>query len=306
MTDGHTDNSDHLAQFRHALSRATGTRFQRIMRQPLRLVGAELLLRLARVLRNGILIEAKLFWGGRMNVVFPELMSNSLFRYGFCEEDMTFMLLHVLRRGMTFIDVGAHFGYATRLGSVLVGDEGRVHCFEPTPSTFRLLQRNTALARNVRAQNLAVHSRRCTIPLNDFGLRYSSHNSFFEARSAQADRRPVAHRVTPVSALSLDEYLTEAKVVPDVVKIDAESAEFEILSGMTKTIEQHHPIIVMEVGDLQVTGAAQSNELVQFLTDRHYDVFSWVDGRLSQQTAEVGYAPGNRLFVPRTGRSRID
>jgi len=298
--------SEHLAEFRRALSKTKGTRFQRIVRQPVRLLGAELLLRIARYRRDGIAAKAQLFCGGSMTVVFPELMSNSLFRYGFCEDDMTMMLLSVLKPGMTFIDVGAHLGYATRVGSVLVGPDGHVHSFEPTPSTFRLLRRNAAAVRNVTAHNLAIHSRSGTIPFNDFGLRYSSHNSFFEARAAQADDRPATQSVTPVTAVSLDEYLRDAKVVPDVVKIDAESAEFEILRGMAWTIDQHHPIIVMEVGDLQVAGAVRSNELVQYLTDRHYDVFSYVEGKLRQETEEVVYAPGNRLFVPRAGRSQTD
>ncbi|HXT71670.1 MAG TPA: FkbM family methyltransferase [Vicinamibacterales bacterium] len=303
MTEPPIDSStEHRIAFQRALSRASGTRMQRIMRQPVRLIGAELLLRIARHRPDGIRIKADLFWGGTMNVVFPELMSNSLFRYGFCEEDMTVMLLTVLKGGMTFIDIGAHFGYATLLGAALVGDKGQVHSFEPTPSTFRLLQRNAGQMRNVTARNMAVHSRSCTIPFNDFGLRFSSHNSFFEARAATA--RPVARSVTPVAAVSLDEYLAETKAAPDLVKIDAESAEHEILHGMTKTIEQHRPAIVMEVGDLQVEGAVQSAQLVQFLADREYDVFSCVDGELRRQPAEPSYAPGNRLFVPRAGRVR--
>lgn len=54
-------------------------------------------------------------------VVIAELVSLFIYRYGFFEEGLTNIFLHYLKPGMTFFDIGAHFGYFTLLGSALVG-----------------------------------------------------------------------------------------------------------------------------------------------------------------------------------------
>ena len=100
-------------------------------------------------------------------------------------------------------------------------------------------------------------------------------------------------------SISLDEYVKQTKIRPNVVKIDAESAEYHILLGMKDVLSEFKPIIIMEVGDFDVDGAMESLGLVKFLADRQYDVLTYIDGRLVEQPFEDVYAPGSRLFVPR-------
>src|ERR1035437_2648964 len=148
-----TVKSNYRTHLEIALDRVKGTRLQRFLRQPVRLLTATGLLSLSNHLRGGIRCRAKMFWGGTMNVVFPEPMSNCIYRYGYSEIDMTVMLLEVLKPGMVFFDVGAHFGYATLLASRLVGVNGSVHSFEPTPSSFEVLESNTRDTKNVKTVN---------------------------------------------------------------------------------------------------------------------------------------------------------
>lgn len=56
--------------------------------------------------------------------------------------DMAFVL-HLLRPGDTFADIGANVGTYTVLASAAVG--ARTVAFEPAPETFAWLQRNLAL-----------------------------------------------------------------------------------------------------------------------------------------------------------------
>jgi len=58
-----------------------------------------------------------------------------LYQYGFFEEGLTRAIIEKLRPGDTFVDIGAHVGYYTILASLLVGAEGHVVAFEPTPRT---------------------------------------------------------------------------------------------------------------------------------------------------------------------------
>lgn len=298
------NDSDSILDYRDRLSIAMdnvkGTRLQRFRRQPIRLLVAESLLLISKHLHIGIRCKAKMFWGGTMMVVFPEFMSNGIFRYGYCEPDMTVMLFEVLKPGMVFFDIGAHFGYATLLASMLVGERGSVHSFEPTSSTFEVLQANTRDIKNVQAMNMAVYSSKQILAFYDLGLRRSSLNSFFDPRMDKSSSEHLVKTVRQVQTISVDEYIKETSAIPNVVKIDAESAEYQILLGMQDTLSELKPNIIMEVGDFEVDGAVESLDLVKFLVDRQYDVFGYIDGRLVRQTLESVYAPGNRLFVPKT------
>ena len=106
-----------------------------------------------------------------MTVAFPEPVSLLLYRYGYFEEELTSMVLEYLKPGMTFFDVGTHFGYFTLLASSTVGERGAVHSFEPTPSTFKVLRENVSGRANVRVFNVAMYSEEGQLPFNDYGLR---------------------------------------------------------------------------------------------------------------------------------------
>jgi len=225
-------------------------------------------------------------------------MSHAIYRYGYCETDMSAMLLEILKPGMIFFDVGAHFGYATLLGSALVGEQGQVHAFEPTPSSFQILKANAMQAGNIHINNIAVYSKRERLTFHDFGLRSSTLNTFFAPRIDQRSDKYLASTVYQVQTISLDEYAKEIGVMPDVIKIDAESAESQILQGMELIFSEARPAIIMEVGDLP--GAlSESAHLVKFLVEKQYRVFKYFHGALVEveQAAEFKYEPGNRLFI---------
>jgi FkbM family methyltransferase len=61
---------------------------------------------------------------------------------GHYEPQETVLMLHLLRPGMTFVDVGANWGYFTLLAADIVGPSGRVIAFEPHPELFDQLQGN--------------------------------------------------------------------------------------------------------------------------------------------------------------------
>ena len=104
-----------------------------------------------------------------MSVVLPEMISCQLYVYGLFDELVTGMALRAGRQGDVVLDVGAHFGYFTLLFSRLVGKSGRIVSLDPTPSTFAVLQRNTAHLSNVT--RLKVAASRHNGSLTDIGLR---------------------------------------------------------------------------------------------------------------------------------------
>ncbi len=89
------------------------------------------------------------------------LATRSSFFFGTYEPAQTALFCKVVKPGDVVYDVGAHFGYYTLLASKLVGTEGRVLAFEPSPPNLARLYRHIELNRcsNVQVLELAVSDR---------------------------------------------------------------------------------------------------------------------------------------------------
>jgi FkbM family methyltransferase len=223
----------------------------------------------------------------------------TIYRYGFYEEGVTKMLLNYLKPGMTFIDIGAHVGYFSLLSSALVGEKGQVHSFEPTPGTFNILKCNASEKSNITVNNSAMYSKKGTIVVNDYGDKYAAYNSIYDARLPE----DISAKLTPaqyeIETISVDEYVGAHNIIPDFIKIDAESSEYEILLGMECTIHDFHPLITLEVGDDGVNNAPLSLSLVEFLVNRGYKAFEFRAGNIVPHLIKDGkYRFGNILFLP--------
>jgi FkbM family methyltransferase len=278
-----------------------GTRFQRLRKLPTRLLYSKILDLLTLSLKMPLSIKARTFWDEYMVVVIPELVSLSIYRYGFFEEGLTKMMLEYLKPGMTFLDIGAHFGYFTLLGSLIVGHEGKVHSFEPTPSSFDVLRTNASRKNNVYLNNCAVLSgKKEFVSLNDYGIRYSAFNSMHDPRLPRNVLPKLRVGKYRVESTSIDDYAEKNSVTPEFIKIDAESSEYEILLGMENTIAKARPVISMEVGDLGVRGAPPSKALIDFLTDRGYQYYTFADGVIIKPSLAEGkhHNSDNLLFLP--------
>jgi FkbM family methyltransferase len=209
------------------------------------------------------------------------------------------MVLSYLKPGATFFDVGAHFGYFTMLAARVVGETGQVHCFEPSPTNFGILRTNTAGKANIIASNVAVFSKPTELRFNDYGLEHSAYSSVYSARIGPGSGDELTPKVFSVQAISLDTYIKQTGSKPDFIKIDAESSELEILNGLTETISICHPIISLEVGDVDDSlKPFASRDIVLWLTERGYEAFQCQSGHISRHLPESHYSYDNLLFVP--------
>ncbi len=262
------------------------------------MVYSKVLQTISETLNIAIRARAKLFWGDEMIVVLPDSVSASVFRFGFVEEGLTAFVLEHLKPGMIFFDVGAHFGYFTLLGAMLVGMHGQVHSFEPTRSTFSVLRENTESRQNIHTENVVVWSETTTVRFNDFGQRFLAFNSIYAPRGGEKWKAQVKTHTYQVQAISIDDYVANSGVVPNFIKIDAESAEYEILRGMEKTIAKHRPIVSVEVGDVNIDGAASSKDVVGHVLERGYRALGYEEGRIVDHRLRERYEYDNVLLVP--------
>jgi FkbM family methyltransferase len=242
------------------------------------------------------------FWGGRINLILPEAVSMRIWRYGFFEEDVCLYLINQLKEGMTFIDVGTHFGFFSLLGRNLVGETGRVLGFEPTPSTFEQLQKNIAHFKNIETQNCALYSEDTSIKFFDYGSVSSAYNSAFGTREEDNSDAVSNCKEIIVKAIKLDDLIEEKGITKvDVIKIDAESSEMHVLMGMSKTLLTLKPSIILEVGDLVSNSIIPRTKNIIDWLEKEVDYIPYEirDGLIVPHIVKDQYEYGNLLFAPK-------
>ncbi len=151
--------------------------------------------------------------------------------------------IRILRPGDTVLDVGANAGYYTMIAALLVGHEGAVHAFEPSPAALPWLRASVAQSPSapIHLHPVAVTDR-------------CGHATFHVARpectgySSLRDLGADATRQVTVPTIPLDALLERLTPVR-LVKIDVEGAELLVLRGMAGLIERDRPYIIVEVDD---------------------------------------------------------
>jgi FkbM family methyltransferase len=242
-------------------------------------------------------MAARAYYGASLDVVLPEAVSTSIYRYGVFEPELSAALWALLRPGQTAFDVGAHLGYFSLLMAQRVGPSGQVSAFEPGVSVLPLLRQNCRHFPGIIVEPVAASSSSGHLPFNDFGAAYSAYNSHLRGVRLR-NVELVPERTYTVAAVTLDEHASAHDLRPSLVKIDAESWDLEVLRGAEKTLQSFRPAVTVEVGDLGVSGAPHSTEIVRFLRDRGYLPLDIGMGVLTPHVERRNYEYGNLVFLP--------
>ena len=250
----------------------------------------------AKWLGKACKVSVPLFWGQEMSVVFPEFVSGRLGKFGYFEDDVTSMFIDCLEPGMTFYDVGSHYGYFSLLASSLVGPKGHIFAFEPTAATYEVLAENAARRDNITCCKVAAYRESGPLAFIEQGLGRSSLN-FVIGDGYEPDSADSMIQRTTVPAVKLDDFAHQHGD-PDFLKIDTEGAEIPVLQGMTETIDRCHPTIVLEMGDqvCTTTGNGLSRRNVDFLLDFGYEVFEYRNRDRHRHVPRDSYCYTNLLF----------
>lgn len=243
-------------------------------------------------------VSCSILTGDRMRVVVPEIVGTELFRQGFIEPGLTAVMIHALRPGMTFVDVGAHYGYHSLVASRLVGPSGSVVAIEPARGVLPLLRANTAGAGNITVDAVAACATSGPVLLQDFGAGDSALSTILGgARVPPAERARLRADAYPVPGVALDDHLLDRGIRPDFVKLDAEGAELDILSGMERILDEVGPVVAMEVGDYHGMESPATTASLDRLEERGYRAWEWSSGRLRPHLRRLRYGYDNLVFV---------
>jgi len=205
------------------------------------------------------------------------------------EPQETAIISRILRPSMTFVDVGAHWGYFTLLGAHRVGASGRVISMEPDPRLFRKLAGNITAngLKNVTALPLAALDRNATLVLKG---HQENHASPTAPAAPAADRASEFEFVVPGEAI--DNLLDRSGVNRiDLLKMDIEGAETLALRGMVRGLkENRYRALLLELhhGILSERGD-DSLPLLDLLIECGYRAW-WID-HSDAMTRHVAYQP---------------
>ena len=150
---------------------------------------------------------------------------------GHYEPQETALLRTLLQPGMSFVDVGANWGYFTLLAAERVGPRGRVAAFEPHPQLFAQLEEN--VERNkltwVTSRRVAIADREGDVELT--GFAEDSRNRGVSRITAGVNSGGTVYRVPAgVLAAQLDGLGIDRV---DLLKIDIEGAEAFVLPTLS-------------------------------------------------------------------------
>jgi FkbM family methyltransferase len=179
-------------------------------------------------------------------------------------EDMSFVM-HSLRSGGLFVDVGANIGSYSILAAGETGVE--VIAIEPIPSTFRALRRNVVL--NEFSDR---------IQLLNIGLGKETGVLHFTADLDTVNHvlaeREIVEKVVTVPMRRLDDVLDGR--VPVLIKIDVEGFESEVIAGAQRTLSS--PVlqaVIMEVNGSGARYGFNERDLYKLMFDFQFKAYTY-------------------------------
>ncbi|MCL4552089.1 MAG: FkbM family methyltransferase [Candidatus Marsarchaeota archaeon] len=210
------------------------------------------------------------------------------------------LLKRILIPSDVCVDIGANIGYVTLIMAKYARE---VYSYEPMPSTYKWLVRNTQLnprlAAKVKCYEMALSDH------TDIQTMYMPTN---EPQSASLQPGAWAQSSTSqVKVGSLDRHLTD--IAPSFIKIDVEGAEYDVLHGAARTVERNHPIVFSELSNVyQARFGHNCREIYDFFIKWSYTcLLVWKESQFDAGPISIDPLPRelpqdgqvrNGLFIP--------
>jgi FkbM family methyltransferase len=203
-------------------------------------------------------------------------------------KDMGF-LLHLLREGELFLDVGANLGCY----SLLAAGSAHAHClaFEPVPMTYQrfcAVMSFNHLNDKVKARNVALTSPDNAAPnvKLPFSDEYNSSTNSFVSEDYQGG-------IVYVDVSTLDSEC--ASLAPVLIKIDVEGYEQDVLLGSQSVLRKDSMMALIIEGQTQAV-----NSLIR---EAGYTDFSY--DPIARQLLPIGSYTFNRIWIKDSRLSEV-
>lgn len=171
----------------------------------------------------------------------------------------------------------ANIGGLTVVMSRLVGPRGVVCAFEASPRSLADCQQNVVAngCSNVQVFQAAVFRESG----KEISFYFGHHTGSDSVYPTEGQQRP-ALRVT---TLALDDFIETTGLIPKLIKMDIEGAEYDALFGVRRTIAAHRPLFVIETQPDQPAA-------LDYLRQHSYSIIDLASYRLIHAPSD--FAPG--------------
>lgn len=207
---------------------------------------------------------------------------------------------------ITFLDVGAHYGYYTAYMSKLGGPSSKIHSFEPNSDYYNILSANVKLngLQNVVLHRVALSDKKGIATL-EMSEMYKSLGLFLERRKMRTlgPMNSLSYSENSIDAVPFDELAQAEGISPNIVKIDVHGAEGNVINGMKKNLERCVFHLYCELHGEMCDGYT-ARDILNMLQDAGMETFEfrgfWTrHGRLARISDDLFSKPQGRMIYAR-------
>ena len=184
-------------------------------------------------------------------------------------------LAELLKPGSVFFDVGAHHGWVSMWTLPLVGKEGKVISFEPSPANLSILEWHRTS--NNFPQWAIVPKAVSDVDAEKEFFLVDTGDSPMNSLTTGVPGTPLMSgrdiRKIIIQTITLDTFCSQDSLRPNLVKIDVEGAELLVLRGAAKLLDECYPTIILAVHPYWLPAGQSSQQIFELLTKYGYTVY---------------------------------
>lgn len=184
--------------------------------------------------------------------------------------------INYLREGMTVFDVGANVGELSLLFSRFVGNQGKVYAFEPSKLVFEKLSQVCKITgyTQVILNHKAVSDKEEVLKLHVYDETHSCWNSLADRPLQNYGINVQQTQIEEVEATTIDSYCRTNNISDiDLLKIDVEGAEYQVLLGARRMLENRRiRCCIFEFGSTTFDMGNNPNEIESYLNKIGYKI----------------------------------
>jgi FkbM family methyltransferase len=198
---------------------------------------------------------------------------------GYWESWITSWMTKNIKEGFICIDIGANYGYYTRVMQQLAKNSGEVHAFEANPEVFDMLGKSLTDYKDEKFARafvypIAISDNKGEVELSIASKYLGGATIVFGADLPSNIENNLWDKKITVKSNTLDNYDFDHI---DLIKMDIEGAEYLAWRGMQNTLDKTD-VVVLELGSYS------HNELKDDIFNRYEVTFIDTDGSEKELT----------------------
>lgn len=206
-------------------------------------------------------------------ILYKDSILCKLIYFGFEQTEISFVK-KFLRKGDVFIDVGANIGLYSLYASKIIGSNGKIYAFEPTPVIFDRLKQNIRLNNfeNIEPHNIGLSNSKSFIDFNISNDGHDAWNSFAKLPEN------ISYEKIKVLVDTLDSFISENKIKNiSLIKLDVEGWEKFVLEGCPYLLNTDNPpVFLVEYSEnLAFSAGYYLGELFDLMKYYGYEWYSY-------------------------------